>query len=64
MEHVFDEHDLGVTLNAELRYAELRFDEHIARKGRVANSIVGKKIRSYSYLDYSIHLISATCQAN
>ena len=46
IEHVFDEKDLGVTLDGELR-----FDEHVTRKVRVANAIVGQIRRSFSYLD-------------
>ena len=46
IEHVFDEKDLGVTIDAELN-----FEEHIARKVRVANAIVGQIRRSFSYLD-------------
>ena len=37
IEHVFDEKDLGVTIDSELK-----FDEHIAKKVRVANAIVGQ----------------------
>ena len=46
IEHVFDEKDLGVTIDSELK-----FDEHIAKKVRVANAIVGQSRRSFSYLD-------------
>ncbi len=46
MEHVFDEKDLGVTIDANLN-----FEEHIAKKVRTANSIVGQMRRSFSYLD-------------
>ena len=46
IEHVFDEKDLGVTIDSELK-----FDEHIAKKVRVANAIVGQIRRSFSYLD-------------
>ena len=46
IEHVFDEKDLGVTVDSELR-----FEEHIANKVRVANAIVGLIRRSFSYLD-------------
>ena len=46
MEHVFDEKDLGVTIDHEMK-----FEEHIARKVTVANAIVGQMRRSFSYLD-------------
>ena len=46
LEHVFDEKDLGVTIDGELT-----FEEHIARKIRIANGIVGQIRRSFSYLD-------------
>ena len=46
IEHVFDEKDLGVTIDSELK-----FEEHIARKVRIANAIVGQMRRSFSYLD-------------
>ena len=46
IEHVFDEKDLGVTIDSELK-----FDDHIAKKVRVANAIVGQIRQSFSYLD-------------
>ena len=46
LEHVFDEKDLGVTIDGELS-----FEEHIARKVRIANGIVGQIRRSFAYLD-------------
>ena len=46
IEHVFNEKDLGVTIDSSLS-----FDEHIANKIRVANGIVGLIRRSFSYLD-------------
>ena len=46
MEHVFDEKDLGITIDSNLN-----FEEHIARKVRTANAIVGQMRRSFSYLD-------------
>ena len=46
LEHVADEKDLGVTIDAEMK-----FDEHISKKVRVANAIVGQIRRSFSYLD-------------
>lgn len=46
MEHVFEEKDLGVTIDAELK-----FEDHIAIKVRTANAIVGQMRRSFSFLD-------------
>ena len=46
LEHVPEEKDLGVTIDGELN-----FDEHISRKARIANGIVGQIRRSFSYLD-------------
>ena len=46
LEHVSDEKDLGITIDSELN-----FGEHISRKVRVANAIVGQIRRSFSYLD-------------
>jgi hypothetical protein len=46
MEHVFEEKDLGVTIDHEMN-----FEEHIANKVTVANAIVGQMRRSFSYLD-------------
>ena len=46
LEHVPDEKDLGVTIDSELK-----FEEHISRKIRIANGIVGQIRRSFSYLD-------------
>lgn len=46
IDHVFDEKNLGVIIDSELR-----FEEHIARKERIANAIVGQMRRSFSYLD-------------
>ena len=46
MEHVFDEKDLGITIDSELN-----FEEHIARKVKIANAIVGQMRRSFTYLD-------------
>ena len=45
MEHVFDEKDLGVTIDSQLT-----FEDHIACKVRIANSMVGLIRRSFSYL--------------
>ena len=45
MEHVFEEKDLGVTIDSQLK-----FEEHIAAKVRVANAMVGLIRRSFSYL--------------
>ena len=46
LEHVFEEKDLGVTIDMELN-----FQEHISGKVRKANSIMGLIRRSFSYLD-------------
>ena len=46
LEHVADEKDLGVTIDEEVK-----FEEHIMRKVRVANGIVGQIRRSFSFLD-------------
>ena len=46
LEHVFEEKDLGIVIDADLS-----FTEHISSKVRVANSIVGLIRRSFSYLD-------------
>ena len=46
IEHVFDEKDLGITIDSDLK-----FEEHISRKVKVANAIVGQMRRSFSYLD-------------
>lgn len=46
LDHVFEEKDLGVILDSNLR-----FEEHIATKVKKANSIVGLIRRSFSYLD-------------
>ena len=45
MEHVFDEKDLGVTVDSQLT-----FEDHIASKVRIANAMVGLIRRSFSYL--------------
>ena len=46
IEHVFEEKDLGVTIDFNLS-----FEEHIANKARVANAIVGLMRRSFTFLD-------------
>ena len=46
IEHVFTEKDLGITIDSELKY-----DEHISNKIKIANGIVGLMRRSFSYLD-------------
>ena len=46
LEHVFEEKDLGITIDGELT-----FGEHISRKVRIANGIVGQIRRSFSFLD-------------
>ena len=45
MEHVFEEKDLGITIDSQLT-----FEDHIASKVRVANAMVGLIRRSFSYL--------------
>ena len=46
LEHVFDEKDLGVTMDYELTFAQ-----HISLKAKKANSIMGLIRRSFSFLD-------------
>ena len=46
LEHVFEEKDLGITLDFEMN-----FDEHISSKIKKANAIMGLIRRSFSYLD-------------
>ena len=46
MEHVYEEKDLGVTFDENLR-----FEEHISNKVRIANAIVGQIRSSFSFLD-------------
>ena len=46
LDHVFDEVDLGVTIDYELR-----FEEHICKKVNKANSISGLIRRSFAHLD-------------
>ena len=47
LEHVFEQKDLGVILDAELK-----FDEHISVKvNKEANAIAGLIGRTFSYLD-------------
>ena len=46
LDHVFEEKDLGVTIDSELR-----FEEHISAKVNKANSIVGLIRRSFAYLN-------------
>ena len=46
MEHVSEEKDLGVIIDSDLK-----FEEHIARKIRTANALVGQMRRSFSFLD-------------
>ena len=46
LDHVFEEADLGVTIDYELR-----FEEHISKKVTKANSISGLIRRSFAYLD-------------
>ena len=46
LEHVFEEKDLGVHIDSELK-----FEEHISNKVNKANALVGLIRRSFSYLD-------------
>ena len=46
LEHVFEEKDLGVYIDSELK-----FDEHISSKVNKANAMVGLIRRSFSFLD-------------
>ena len=46
LQHVFEQKDLGVTIDSELR-----FEEHISAKIRVANAIIGLLRRSFTFLD-------------
>ena len=46
LEHVFEQKDLGVILDAELK-----FDKHISVKVKKANAIAGLIRRTFSYLD-------------
>ena len=46
LDHVFEETDLGVTIDHELK-----FEDHISKKVNKANSIVGLIRRSFAYLD-------------
>ena len=46
LDHVFEEVDLGVTIDYELR-----FEEHISKKVSKANSIAGLIRRSFAHLD-------------
>ena len=46
LDHVFEETDLGVTIDSEVK-----FEEHISKKVNKANSIVGLIRRSFTHLD-------------
>ena len=46
LDHMFEEKDLGVHIDAELK-----FEEHMSTKIKKANSIVGVIRRGFSYLD-------------
>ena len=46
IEHVFEEKDIGVTIDSNLS-----FEEHISNKARIANAIVGLIRRSFTFLD-------------
>ena len=56
LEHVFEEKDLGVYFDAELR-----FDEHISSKVNKANAMVGLIRRSFSFLDGELFKNLYTC---
>ena len=45
IEHVFDEKDLGIMIDSELK-----FEEHISLKARKANAIMGMIRRSFTFL--------------
>ena len=49
LEHVFEEKDLGVTMDMELN-----FQEHISAKVKKANCIMGLIRRTFSYLDENL----------
>ena len=49
LEHVFEEKDLGVKIDAELC-----FEEHISEKVKKANTIMGLIRRSFSYLSCNV----------
>ena len=49
IEHVFDEKDLGITIDSELK-----FGEHISLKARKANAIMGMIRRSFTFLDCNL----------
>ena len=46
LDHVFEEKDLGVSINMELT-----FEEHVATKVKKANSLMGLIRRSFSFMD-------------
>ena len=47
--HVFDEKDLGITIDSKLK-----FEEHISLKARKANAIMGMIRRSFTFLDCNL----------
>ena len=49
LEHVFEEKDLGISFDTNLR-----FEEHISSKVQKANAIVGLIRRTFSFLDCSL----------
>ena len=60
LEDVFEEKDLGVTIDSELT-----FGEHIAKKVKVASRIVGLIRRSFSFLDgNSLKYFRCFCSAS
>ena len=56
LDHVFEEKDLGVYIDSELK-----FDEHISNKVNKANAMVGLIRRSFSYLDGELFKKLYTC---
>ena len=46
LEHVFEEKDLGIIIESQLK-----FDEHISTKVQKANAMVGLIRRSFTYLE-------------
>ena len=49
LEHVFQEKDIGVTVDMELT-----FQEHISAKVNKANAIMGLIRRSFNFLDFGM----------
>ena len=49
LQHVFEEKDLGVIIDSDLK-----FEEHMAQKIKTANIVMGLIRRSFSFLDYKL----------